>query len=795
MANNVLGALTLKMVADLGQLQKDMGKATKMVEKFGTDVKKIIAGIGIGLSVSYFKGIIDGALEAGDSLMKMSAKTGLSTDMLQVLGIAAEMADVPMEKLTGTLIKLQVSMSKAMVGEGKIVGALKKMGIDPKEFKDADELIGDFLDKISKMDDTTASLARISDAVGPKLAANLKVVAAGYKEALDFAQKYNLILSASDLSKLESANDLLKQFAIYSKRAQMILVVELAPAISTIIKFLMELRGSAKKDSLTSIGRWIADGLITAVGWVIVLSGEIEVMINKWQAFFGYLATQFKDKKEITLTDIVKANLMMPKEEIEKQEKQAAEIRAAAQKKRIGLFADYALAQAPKDDKGKPAKVGAADLSSKGAEALKKEMDKYIDIVTKLNSEIAQFSTMDKLKQDIEKANLEWEKQIQDINKLDKISDTYKEKAKKLADELLVKRIDYLQAEKDIKDINNEYKQQLEKENAELERSSILNKAKIDVEKQLADAQLNLRSSRGEDVDLLRLDLDYKKQVADLDRQIADLEGKMNGAAELTQLAYKAQVDALKMQYPILEKILNINKQIKEESDLRKKDPFAGWLDGLKEVSDRYSEYGTLMKNYTIDTFKQMEDAWVDFCVNGKFSFESFVTSVLSGLLRMMTQMLIIAPIAKSLSQAISGIAGAGGGFGGFMFELLGGGGGMFFKQGAAFSHGRVTPFARGDIFNSPTLFPMAGGMGLMGEAGPEAVMPLARGRDGKLGVVASGSSAPNVQIVIKNETGMPINMEQQGMSFDGEKYIIATVMKNADKFGPLFHFMRGGQR
>ena len=42
MANNVLGALTLKMVADLGQLQKDMGKATKMVEKFGTDVKKII---------------------------------------------------------------------------------------------------------------------------------------------------------------------------------------------------------------------------------------------------------------------------------------------------------------------------------------------------------------------------------------------------------------------------------------------------------------------------------------------------------------------------------------------------------------------------------------------------------------------------------------------------------------------------------------------------------------------------------------------------------------------------------
>jgi hypothetical protein len=63
----------------------------------------------------------------------------------------------------------------------------------------------------------------------------------------------------------------------------------------------------------------------------------------------------------------------------------------------------------------------------------------------------------------------------------------------------------------------------------------------------------------------------------------------------------------------------------------------------------------------------------------------------------------------------------------------------MPFEKGAAFSQGRVMPFARGGIVAEPTSFPMRGGRGLMGEAGPEAIMPLARGADGRLGVQAGG--------------------------------------------------------
>ena len=84
---------------------------------------------------------------------------------------------------------------------------------------------------------------------------------------------------------------------------------------------------------------------------------------------------------------------------------------------------------------------------------------------------------------------------------------------------------------------------------------------------------------------------------------------------------------------------------------------------------------------------------------------------------------------------------------GGFLAQGVAGlvGGGAPFASGGAFSQGKVMPFAKGGIVGAPTSFPMRGGMGLMGEAGPEAIMPLARGPDGRLGVQAGGGRGVNV--------------------------------------------------
>jgi lambda family phage tail tape measure protein len=61
-------------------------------------------------------------------------------------------------------------------------------------------------------------------------------------------------------------------------------------------------------------------------------------------------------------------------------------------------------------------------------------------------------------------------------------------------------------------------------------------------------------------------------------------------------------------------------------------------------------------------------------------------------------------------------------------------------------------PFAKGGLVTAPTSFPMRGATGLMGEAGPEAIMPLARGADGRLGVQASGGGRP-VTVVMNIQT------------------------------------------
>jgi lambda family phage tail tape measure protein len=82
--------------------------------------------------------------------------------------------------------------------------------------------------------------------------------------------------------------------------------------------------------------------------------------------------------------------------------------------------------------------------------------------------------------------------------------------------------------------------------------------------------------------------------------------------------------------------------------------------------------------------------------------------------------------------------------------SLIGGGlsslfGAFGLAKGGVVEGGQVRKFATGGVVSSPTLFPLAHGIGLMGEAGPEAVLPLTRGSDGKLGVAAGGASATTV--------------------------------------------------
>jgi phage-related minor tail protein len=112
--------------------------------------------------------------------------------------------------------------------------------------------------------------------------------------------------------------------------------------------------------------------------------------------------------------------------------------------------------------------------------------------------------------------------------------------------------------------------------------------------------------------------------------------------------------------------------------------------------------------------------------------------------------------VAQSISQTAYDIAikpvqnAVGGAIANGINGLIGGL--MPFEKGGAFASGRVTAFAKGGVVSAPTQFAMRGGEGLMGEAGPEAIMPLTRGPDGRLGVAASGG-ARAVTVVMNIQT------------------------------------------
>ncbi len=145
---------------------------------------------------------------------------------------------------------------------------------------------------------------------------------------------------------------------------------------------------------------------------------------------------------------------------------------------------------------------------------------------------------------------------------------------------------------------------------------------------------------------------------------------------------------------------------------------------------------GEAFGDVVVKGIKGMEDALVKFVMTGTISFRNLANSIISDMVRIAIQQ----TITKPFTNFISGL-----------FENA---------DGNAFVDGKVQKYAYGGVVNRPTLFPMANGMGLMGEAGAEAILPLRRGSNGKLGVQASGGGFGNIVV----------NVDASGSNVEGNE-------------------------
>jgi hypothetical protein len=147
--------------------------------------------------------------------------------------------------------------------------------------------------------------------------------------------------------------------------------------------------------------------------------------------------------------------------------------------------------------------------------------------------------------------------------------------------------------------------------------------------------------------------------------------------------------------------------------------------DKLKTFGDGIKSLKESMADVVIKGIKGMEDALVKFVETGKLNFKDLTRSIISDMARIAIQQTITRPFTNFIE-------------------------GLFKNaNGNAFVNGQVQKYAYGGIVKKPTLFPMANGMGLMGEAGAEAILPLRRGSNGKLGVESSGGGSTIINVSV----------------------------------------------
>jgi phage-related minor tail protein len=185
---------------------------------------------------------------------------------------------------------------------------------------------------------------------------------------------------------------------------------------------------------------------------------------------------------------------------------------------------------------------------------------------------------------------------------------------------------------------------------------------------------------------------------------------------------------------------------------------------------------GIIQTNLALDKQDQIRKNLLDLSNTIASSFSDSFMSIVDGTATVKEAFRAMAlDIVKHLfkvlvmQQAINAIGGAMSGSSNATIAKIGGGLESYkAADGAAFSGGNVIPFASGGVVGSPTYFGMGGGQtGLMGEAGPEAIMPLKRGPDGKLGV-STTSNSQSVTVVqnINVSTGVQqtVRAEVMGM-------------------------------
>lgn len=705
----------------LGNSLQGLQGQTKNAAMAFNGLKGAIGGFAAAIAGSAIVGgltaIVKKSIDAGDELFNLQAKTGVAATALIGIGNAAKLADVDTAALGKGLTKLNVNLVKAAEGNEDLARKFQALGVNVKDANGqvvpADKALKQIADRFADMPDgaqKAAAAVALFGKSGTDLIPLLNEGAASmdkfsYKVGEDFAARSDLF------------NDTITELGIKTQGFGLELTDALLPALQSILEAFSDLFDT-KQD-------WTALFDVIIVG-IRSVATFVYATIKLVDQFFKIWAVQIDVISKVMSGDFAGAGTAIT-QGITNQLAQAQR-----DFEQIGkLWTDAPSPGTGRRTGGTPMGLDTSAADARNAAEAKRLATEQQRLAERRN--------------DLTQKGISLQEQLR--NSIADATAAYAGVGATPTDNLLLQKNEAL--------ANNERQiKQLTMSVVELEREVVAAGGTMDVKpfRELIDTLSTVNEELADKKyqqglkDLLPSLAEYDAKIAEVTRgkiELTELE-KLNAQVNLLQLDILAQTN------PALAEHVRLLREraaaLDAATEKQKKDSESigeGIKGKLQEYYNSVKDLGGAIGDAVVGGLKGLEDQLTAFVTTGKANFQELAASILSDLARIALRAAIIGPITQML----------GGLFPGFKFA-----------NGGVFAANGIVPYAMGGIVDRPTLFPFANGgtisTGLMGEAGPEAIMPLRRGADGRLGVTSSQAGIVNVTV----------NVDASGSSVQGDQ-------------------------
>lgn len=775
MASKSLGTLTIDLIAKVGGFTSGMDKAQRASEKWSRQVQKDAAATSAALlSVGgAVQALALSAGTAGFALLKSTSEQinaadqwakslKISTQELLAWQFAAEKAGVAGDNMADIFKDLSDKIGDAVLNKsGEAVDALNALGLSAEKLSKVSPdkqmlAIGEALGKIS----TNAGKVNILESLGNDLSKLLPLFDnnnAKLNQFIQMAKDYGVAPDPQSIDDLIKVNNLFQDMEAQVKGLKMEIAaglahVDLSPlsnslsdirtvltdpkilqGIADLVSEVAQLAGwlikaaagagqlaassgnrmaalgnrvdmnnpdqiQARIDYLNSTvkdrGNGMYDGSQTFLGWVLGKDDSVKAVSDEIATLTGRLAELNKQPKKISVSPSVTPD-------------------TASSLLSFGL--------APGETNGKPTAKKSDTAAAKMESAFKATERSYmrqIELIDTTGKKVNVVTEQQKLQFDIADG------------KLQGLNETQKKRLEYLAQE-----VDRLNAVKKA----NEENAKVAAFVANLQAQNSNAQSSLDIDVQGAGLGDKARQRMKERLNIEREFLDQQRELQ-----------AQYQSGDITKSVYDRETGALSS---AMSDRLKIQEDYYKSMDAMQSDWMGGVSDGLANWLDASSDYSTAAAGVVSSSMDSALDNVASMLMGNKASWKDWASSVLSMIAKVALQMAavnLVSGIVSSVGGAAVGAASAGGGtannsFSGGAYNNL-----TLNAKGGVYQSHDLSQYS-GSVVSSPTLFAFAKGAGLMGEAGPEAIMPLTRAADGSLGVRAigtgGGSGGTNISV------------------------------------------------